>query len=122
MEDDPLTGKIIAAAMEVHSTLGPGLLESVYELALCHEFDLRGIAYQRQAPVKILYKDATIAGQVVDILVENKVVLELKAVRKLPEIAYAQTLSYLKATGLSRALLLNFGERRMAQGIKRFSL
>ena len=122
MEDDPLTGRIIAAAIEVHRSLGPGLLESIYEEALCHEFELRGSAFERQVPIQVSYKGKKIGGQVLDLLVEKEVVVELKAVAKLPDVAYAQTLSYLKATGLSRALLLNFGERRLSNGIKRISL
>jgi GxxExxY protein len=122
MEDDPLTRRIISAALEVHSLLGPGLLETIYEEALCHELELRGIAFERQVPVHVTYKGRTIAGQVLDLLVENEVVVELKAVRKLPEVATAQTLSYLRATGMRRALLLNFGESRLTKGIKRLSL
>ncbi|MFQ6613965.1 MAG: GxxExxY protein, partial [Fidelibacterota bacterium] len=119
---DPLTGKIIGAAIEVHRLLGPGLLESVYEEALIHELDLRGISYQRQVEVDVMYKNKVIKGQRLDLLIENKIVVELKAVRKLPEIATSQTLSYLKSTGLQRALLINFGVRRLVDGIKRISL
>ncbi|MBE0509516.1 MAG: GxxExxY protein [Chromatiales bacterium] len=120
--DDVLTGKIIAAALEVHTVLGPGLLESVYEEALCHEFSLRNMAYQRQISVEVAYKGKNIVGQRLDLLVEGEVIVELKAVSKLPEVAVPQTLSYLKATGLRRALLINFGERRLVHGIKRLSL
>lgn len=122
MDDDVLTGKIIAAAIEVHKVLGPGLLESVYEEALCHELELHSTGFERQKPVDVVYKGKVINGQVLDLLVESEVVVELKAVRKLPEIATAQTLSYLKATGLRRALLINFGEKRLVNGIKRLSL
>jgi GxxExxY protein len=121
MSDD-LTQAIIGAAIEVHRLLGPGLLESIYEEALCHELELRGIAVQRQVEVDVIYKEISIKGQRVDLLVEEDVVVELKAVSKLPEVATAQTLSYLKATGLKRALLLNFGEQRLVDGIKRISL
>ncbi len=119
---DELTDKIIGAAIEVHRTLGPGLLESIYEAALCHELDLRGIGYERQKDVDVLYKDIVIKGQRLDILVENEVVVELKSVSRLPEVAKAQTLSYLKATGLKRALLLNFGQARLTDGIIRLSM
>lgn len=120
--DDPLTGEIISAPLEVHRHLGPGLLESVYEDALCHEFSLHGIEYNRQVPVDVIYKGIRISGQHLDLVVANEVVVELKAALKLPEVAMAQTLSYLKATGLHRALLINFGEKRLVNGIKRFSL
>jgi GxxExxY protein len=122
MEDDPLTRRIISAAMEVHSALGPGLLETIYEQALCHELELRGITFDRQVAVPVVYKGKRITGQVLDLLVEKEVVVELKAVRRLPEVATAQTLSYPRATGLPWALLLNFGEPRLVNGIKRLSL
>lgn len=119
---DELTEAIIGAAIEVHRILGPGLLESIYEEALCHELELRGIKAERQVEVDVIYKGKIIKGQKLDILVEKQVVLELKAVSKLPDVATAQTLSYLRATGLKRALLLNFGESRLVDGIKRISL
>jgi GxxExxY protein len=119
---DELTEAIIGAAIEVHRILGPGLLESIYEEALCHELGLRGLSVARQVDVDVIYKGMVIKGQKLDILVENEIVIELKAVSKLPDVATAQTLSYLKATGLKRALLLNFGEKRLIDGINRISL
>jgi len=119
---DELTGTIIGAAIEVHRVLGPGLLESIYEEALCHELSLRGLAAKRQVEVDVVYKDQIIKGQRLDLLVEGEVVVELKCVSRLPEVAQAQTLSYLKATRLKRALLINFGEKRLVDGIKRISL
>ncbi len=121
MSDD-LTEKIIGAAIEVHRILGPGLLESIYEEALCHELTLRQIDFQRQLAVDVVYKDLLIRGQRLDLLVENEVIVEIKATRNLPEVATSQTLSYLKATGLKRALLINFGDKRLVDGIKRISL
>ena len=122
MMTDGLTEKIIGAAIEVHRVLGPGLLESIYEEALCHELHLRGIACERQKEVDVIYKGHVIKGQKLDILVESSVVLELKAVAKLPDVATAQTLSYLKSTGLKRALLINFSQSRLVDGIKRLSM
>lgn len=119
---DNLSGKVIGAAIEVHRLLGPGLLESIYEEALCTELSLRNISYERQKEVEILYKGKSIKGQRIDILVEGQLVVELKAVASLPEVAKAQTLSYLKATGLKKALLLNFSVSRLVDGIKRISL
>jgi GxxExxY protein len=122
---DPLTEKIIGAAIEVHRILGPGLLESVYEEALCHEFDLRGINYQRQAPVVMHYKGKTIRNQRIDLVVEDngdRAVVDLKSLSRIPEVATAQLLSYLKATGLKRGLLINFGEKRLVDGVRRLSL
>ncbi|GIW91152.1 MAG: hypothetical protein KatS3mg109_1584 [Pirellulaceae bacterium] len=119
---DHLTEKIIGAAIEVHRILGPGLLESIYLDALCIELELRGISFQRQVEVDVVYKGTTIKGQRIDLVVEGEVVVETKCVTKLPEVALAQVLSYLKATGLRRGLLLNFGTARMVDGIKRVSL
>ena len=119
---DFLTQKIIGAAIEVHKTLGCGLLESIYEEALCHELYLREIKYQRQIEIDVVYKGKVIKGQRVDILVENEVIVELKSISKLPEVASAQILSYLKATGLKRGLLINFGAMKLVDGIRRFSL
>ena len=119
---DELTEKIIGAAIEVHSILGPGLLESIYEEAVCCEFDLRGIKYQKQVDCDVVYKGHTIKGQKLDLLVENEVVVEVKSLSKMPEVALAQTLSYLKATNLKRGLIINFGEKRLVDGIKRVVL
>ena len=119
---DQLTEKIIAAAIEVHKTLGPGLLESIYEEALCIELGLMGVEFQRQLAVDVLYKGHAIQGQRLDLLVANEVVVEIKSLRSIPEVASAQLLSYLKATGLKRGLLLNFGETQMVSGVKRISL
>jgi GxxExxY protein len=119
---DPLTEQIIAAAIEVHRHLGPGLLESIYEAALCIEMELRGIQFERQVEIDVAYKGRVIKGQRLDLLVAGEVVVELKSLSKLPEVAIAQTLSYLKATGIRRALLINFGMARLVDGIKRLSL
>jgi GxxExxY protein len=121
-EQDPLTQQVIGAAIEVHRTLGPGLLESIYREALLIEFSLRGIPAEREVEVDVIYKGHVIKGQRLDILVARQVVIELKAVAHLPDVATAQALSYLKATHLKRALLLNFGAARLVDGIKRLSL
>jgi len=120
--NDPLTERIIGTAIEVHRTLGPGLLESIYEEALCIEFEFRDIPFQRQVEVDVHYKGHVIKGQRLDVLVAGEVVVELKAVTALPDVATAQVLSYLKATGLKRALLINFGVPTLVKGIKRISL
>ena len=118
---DPLTQKIIGAAIEVHKGLGPGLLESIYEEALCFEFELRSIRYDRQVGVDFIYKGRTIKGQRIDIIIEGEVIIEIKSLSKMPEVVMAQILSYLKATGLKRGLIINFGEKRLVDGIKRVS-
>ncbi len=119
---DPLTEKIIGAVIEVHRTLGPGFLESIYEEALGVELRLRGINFERQVEVDVNYKGHVIKGQRLDLLVEKEVIVELKSVANLPEVATAQVLSYLKATELKRGLLINFGAPRLVDGIKRLSL
>ena len=121
-KQDVLTHAVIGAAIEVHRVLGPGLLESIYEEALCHEFTLRGIGFERQKAVDVVYKDIVIKGQRLDLLIQGELVVELKSLSTLPELAMAQVLSYLRATGLKRALLLNFGEQLLKNGIKRISL
>jgi GxxExxY protein len=119
---DELTEKIIGAAIEVHRELVPGLLESIYEEALCYEFELQSIKYKRQVPADIIYKSKVIKGQKIDLLVEDEVVVEIKSLSKMPEVALAQTLSYLKATNLRRGLIVNFGEKRLIDGVKRVAL
>jgi GxxExxY protein len=119
---DILTQRIIVATVEVHKQLGCGLLESIYEEALCYEFELRNIEYKRQVEIDVIYKGRIIKGQKLDLLVENEVIIEIKSLMKVPEYAMAQTLSYLKATNLKRGLLINFGEKRLVEGIKRISL
>lgn len=119
---DELTEKIIGAAIEVHKILGPGLLEAIYEEALCVELQLRGMPVQRQVEIDVSYKHHVIKGQKIDLIVNDEVIVELKSVARLPEVAKAQTLSYLKVTGLKRALLINFGEKMLVDGVKRISL
>ena len=123
MDDrDELTEQIIGAAIEVHRVLGPGLLESIYEQALVIELELRGIPCARQVEVDIHYKGHLLKGQRLDLVVAGEAIVETKSVTTVPDVAVSQVLSYLKATGLKRALLLNFGCGRMADGIKRISL
>lgn len=119
---DDLTEKIIGAAIEVHKELGPGLLESIYEEALCYEFKLQGIEFERQVPADIIYKGHVIKGQRIDLLVEKEVVVEIKSLSKLPDVALAQTISYIKAANIERGLIINFGEKRLIDGVKRVSV
>jgi len=119
---DSLTEKIISAAIEVHRILGPGLLESIYEEALCYELSKRGMPFERQKDVDVVYKDQVIKGQRLDLLVNGEVVVEIKSVRRLEQIFIAQVLSYLKATGIKRGLIINFGQSRLVDGVKRISL
>src|SRR3954471_5928735 len=108
LRDSEVTREVIAAAIAVHSELGPGFIESVYEQALAVEFALRGIAFIRQHPVPLFYRDHQIGEHRLDFLVDNKIVVELKAVEALQNVHFAIVRSYLKATGLTDGLILNF--------------
>ncbi len=103
-----LSGKIIGAAIRVHEALGPGFIESIYEEALCVELAYAGLQFSRQHPVSLSYRDRTIGEHRLDLLVEAKVVVELKAVRDFDPVHFAVTRSYLKATHCDLGLLLNF--------------
>jgi GxxExxY protein len=117
-----LTQRIISAAIEVHRYLGPGLLESTYENCLCREFSNRDIAFERQVPLPVVYKGLKLdCGYRLDFLVENEVVVELKAVTQLEKIHEAQLLTYLRLTGKKLGLLLNFNVLLMKHGIKRMA-
>lgn len=120
--NESLTEKIIGAAIEVHKELGPGLLESIYEEALVYELELCGIPCERKKEIVTKYKGKSIAGQRLDLLVDSTVVVELKAVSKLPEVAMAQVLSYMKSAGVKTGLLINFNHTRLVDGVKRISL
>ena len=117
-----MTERIIGAAIEVHRHLGPGVLESIYEEALCCELELRRIPFERQKPVDVVYKDRVIKGQEIDLLVFGEVVVELKSVQRTQDYFIAQLLSQLKATGLKRGLIINFGKTFLVEGLQRVSL
>ena len=120
---DDLARRVIGAAIEVHSTLGPGFLEGVYEEALAVEMRLRGIAFTRQAVVELGYKGERVGETRLDFLVERQLVLELKAVEGILPIHLAQVRSYLRATGARLGLLINFNTLALkAGGIKRIVL
>ena len=121
-EINQLTERIIGCAIEVHRNLGPGLLESTYDEALCIEFDQSGINYQRQLPFPILYKGKTIGEYRLDLLVQDAVIVEIKSVNRIDSVFEAQVLTYLKATGKKVGLLINFNSRLLHEGIKRFIL
>ncbi|MBE2225093.1 MAG: GxxExxY protein [Anaerolineae bacterium] len=120
-KEDEITKEIIGAAIEVHRYLGPGLLESAYQICLAHEMMRRGIHFEREKPLPIMYKGIKLdEGYRLDFLVEGLVIVELKAVKKLDDIHLAQTLSYLKLAELRLGLLLNFNVIRLKEGgIKR---
>lgn len=119
-ELEDLIQRVIGAAIEVHRYLGPGFVEKVYERALLHELKLQGIRIESQKAIAVPYKDILITGQQLDLLVEAQLILELKAVDQFSAVHEAQAMSYLKATGLRAALLLNFNVKMLKEGgIKR---
>lgn len=121
-QQDPLTYQIIGAGIEVHKVLGPGLLERIYEDALCIEFSERKLQYERQKPINLIYKGHVIGDLVADVIVEERVIVELKAVEKLIPIHTAQLMTYLKLTNLPIGLLINFNVPVLTDGVKRVIL
>ena len=120
MDINELSSKIIGAAIEVHKTLGPGLLESAYEECLCYEFGLRGLSNERQKVLPVIYKGKELyCGYRLDIVVANLIILELKSCERIEPIHQAQLLTYLKLSGLKLGLLLNFNVALMRDGIVR---
>ena len=114
---EELTEKIIGAVIEVHRALGPGLLESAYEECLCHEFHLRGICFERQRPLPVEYKGVKLdCGYRLDLIVENKVILEIKCVEHVLPVHEAQLLTYLRMTGMRVGLILNFNISTLVRG------
>lgn len=118
-ELNDLSEQIIGAAIEVHRTLGPGLLEGIYEEALVRELELRKIAIQRQLELPLEYKGVILRGQRIDLLVERQVIVELKAVEAIASVHLAQLLSYLRAADLHLGLLINFHCDRLVDGVRR---
>jgi GxxExxY protein len=120
MDVNKVTEAVIGASIEVHKSLGPGLLESAYEECLCYELRRLDVRFVRQYSLPIRYKDASLeCGYKLDLLVEDKIVVELKAVEKLLPIHHAQLLSYLKLGGWKVGLIINFNVPVLKQGIRR---
>jgi GxxExxY protein len=118
MKDDKviykeLSYQVMQSVFEVHNTLGPGFMESVYEEALAFELELRGIPFERQNVVTVHYKQRVVGTHRLDLVVDGNILLELKAVSALADVFKQQTLSYLRATGLKLAILINFGTPRV---------
>ena len=111
--------RVIGAAIEVHRHLGPGFLESIYHSALCVEFRERGISFELERAIAVVYKGHPLHSHKLDLIVESRVVVEVKAVAQLEEIHGSQVVSYLRATGLRAGLLLNFNATVMKAGIRR---
>jgi GxxExxY protein len=118
-----LSEATIGAAIEVHRRLGPGLLESSYHACLCRELDLRGISYNSQVELPVQYKGVQLLkGYIIDLLIDNSLIVEIKAVAKLLPIQSAQLLTYMRLQGLSSGLLMNFNVHLLPHGIKRILL
>lgn len=123
MKANDVTEQIIASAIEVHRALGPGLLESAYEACLVYELAERGLCFQRQAALPVIYKSVRIdCGYRLDLLVEQQIIVELKAVDRVDSIHEAQLLSYLKLSGRQIGLLINFNVRLLKDGLRRLVL
>ena len=123
MEKDPLTGKIIGCAIEVHRALGPGLLESVYQQALEHELQIQEISFEAEFPLPVNYKNVCLeCGYRIDLLIAGQVIVELKAVEEIKGIHKAQLLTYMKLANIKTGLLINFNVERLVDGITRFKL
>ena len=120
MKINEITEKIIGAAMEVHRVVGPGLLESSYEACLCRELELQGLRFARQVPLPVRYKDIDLdCGYRMDLVVEDSVIVEVKAVEGILPIHEAQLLTYLRLTGRRVGLLINFNVPVLKQGVRR---
>jgi|SRR5574343_27275 GxxExxY protein len=122
MEINEITKNIIGAAIEVHRTLGPGLLESTYEACLFYELEQMGLYVERQVELPIKYKNVSLeTGYRIDLIVENDVIVELKSVKELLPVHTAQIITYLKIANKSKGLLMNFNEARLIDGVKRIT-
>ncbi len=123
MEFDELSNKVIGCALEVHKNLGPGLLESAYERCLSYELTNAGLKHETQKSLPVKYKGIQIdCGYRIDIQVENKLIIELKAVDAILPLHQSQLLTYMKLAGVSTGLLFNFNVKRFKDGIERFVL
>ena len=116
---DAVMFRVIGAAIEVHRHLGPGFLESIYQRALCIELGERGVSFEKKARIEVVYKGRTLHGQELDLIVDSRVVVEVKAVASILAIHESQLVSYLKATRLRAGLLINFNVPILKAGIRR---
>lgn len=123
---DPYTNRlsyeIVGAAIEVHRALGPGLLEAIYQNAMCVELTERNILFEKEKPISVYYKDQLVGDYRVDILVDKRIVVELKSVEKILSVHRSQIMTYLKITNCRLGLLMNFNVQMMKQGISRIAM
>ena len=122
-EKDPLSGKVIGCMIEVHRSLGPGLLESTYQQCVAREFDLNNIEFKMECKLPVEYKGIRLdCGYRLDLIVQNKIIVELKSVDMIKPIHETQLLTYMKLSNINVGLLVNFNVRRLKDGIRRFVL
>ena len=120
MHENELSNKIIGIAIELHKVLGPGLLESAYENALAYDLAQLGLEIKQQVPMPFIYKEIKLdVGYRIDIIVQNKVIIEVKSVEIIAPVHFAQVLTYLKLSGLKLGLLINFNSKLLKNGIHR---
>ncbi len=122
-DTDALAAQVVDAALKVHKALGPGLLESVYEVCVAHELAARGVPFKRQVPISVSYEGLQLdAALRLDVVVGDSLIVELKSVEALQPIHQSQLMTYLKLSGLRLGLLINFNTRLLRDGIKRIAL
>ena len=120
MDENELTRRIIGLAIEIHKSLGPGLLESSYKECLYFRLKMEGYSVEKEKPMPLIYKEVKLdCGYRIDILVENKIVIEIKSLEALNEVHFAQTLTYMKLGNYKLGLLINFNVTLLKNGIKR---
>jgi len=120
MHENDISEKVIGCAIEVHKALGPGLLESVYEECLAAEMEAQGLRFERQKPVPVVFRKLKLdCGYRVDFVVEEKVIVELKAIDVVPPVMYAQVLTYVRLLDKRLGLLINFHVEQLTKGVKR---
>ena len=122
VEEERTIHQVIGSAITVHRTLGPGFLESIYRQALCIELEQRGLAYRREQLIHVTYRGVPLSGQRLDLVVDDRIVVELKAVSRIEDIHRAQVISYLRTTGMRAGLLINFRVRVLKDGLQRIVL
>lgn len=123
MRKDPLTEKVIGCAIEVHSILGPGLLESTYQQCLARELSLNNVSFQLEQSMPVAYKGVALdCGYRIDLLVDGRLIVELKSVERLNNAHKAQLLTYMRLANMRTGLLMNFNVARLVDGIQRFRL
>jgi len=122
MQFDDLSYSIIGCALNVHRALGPGLLESSYKCCLCHELTKQGYSHDCEVPMPLIYDNQKLdCGYRIDILVQNKIIIEIKSVQKIEPIFFAQVITYLKLSNKSTGLLINFNVKKLKEGIHRIN-